>query len=58
MLQYIGHGLRLLKPNSWTYNSIEVSGHNLESSQTLRFPYTIFTLQTNFKRILLKGERE
>ncbi len=23
-----------LKPNSWTYNHVEVSGHNLESSQT------------------------
>jgi len=23
-----------LKPNSWTYISVEVSGHNLESSQT------------------------
>ncbi len=26
-----------LKPNSWTYNFIEVSGHNLESSQTWGF---------------------
>ncbi len=25
------------KPNSWTYNFIEVSGHNLESSQTWGF---------------------
>ncbi len=25
------------KPNSWTYNFVEVSGHNLESSQTLGF---------------------
>ncbi len=24
----------VLKPNSWTYNFVEVSGHNLESSQT------------------------
>ncbi len=24
----------ILKPNSWTYNLAEVSGHNLESSQT------------------------
>ncbi len=23
-----------LKPNSWTYNFVEVSGHNLESSKT------------------------
>ncbi len=26
-----------LKPNSWTYNSVEVSRHNLESSQTWGF---------------------
>ncbi len=26
-----------LKPNSWTYNFVEVSGHNLESSQTWGF---------------------
>jgi hypothetical protein len=25
------------KPNSWTYNFVEVSGHHLESSQTWRF---------------------
>ncbi len=25
------------KPNSWTYNFVEVSGHNLESSQTWGF---------------------
>jgi hypothetical protein len=28
---------RLLKPNSRSYNFVEVSGHNLESSQTLDF---------------------
>jgi hypothetical protein len=39
----------ILKPNSWTFNFVEVSGHNLESSQALRFPYTMFTLQTSFK---------
>ncbi len=27
-----------LKPNSWTYNFVEVSGHNFESSQTWGFP--------------------
>ena len=27
----------LLKPNSWTYNFVEVSGHNFESSQTWGF---------------------
>jgi hypothetical protein len=26
-----------LKPNSWTYNIVEVSGHNLDSSQTWGF---------------------
>ncbi len=26
-----------LKPNSWTYKIVEVSGHNLESSQTWGF---------------------
>ncbi len=29
--------LVLLKPNSWTYNFVEVSGHNLERSQTRGF---------------------
>jgi hypothetical protein len=36
-----------LKPNSWKYTLVEVSGHNLEFSG-LRFPHTMFTLQTNF----------
>ncbi len=27
----------VLKPNSWTHNLVEVSGHNLESSQTWGF---------------------
>ncbi len=27
------------KPNSWTYNFVEVSGHNLESSQAWGFLY-------------------
>ncbi len=31
------HNMRNQKPNSWTYNFIEVSGHNLESSQTWGF---------------------
>ncbi len=26
--------LSVLKPNSWSYNFVEVSGHNLDSSQT------------------------
>ncbi len=48
------------KSNSWTYNFVEVSGHNLESSEfsDLRFPYTMFTLQTSFKTLLLKRGRE
>ncbi len=29
------------KPNSWTYNFVEVSGHNLESSHTLGFFCTL-----------------
>jgi hypothetical protein len=33
------------------HNFIEVSGHNLESSQT----YATFTLQTSFKPLLLGG---
>jgi hypothetical protein len=31
----------VLKPTSWMYSLVEVSGHNLESSD-LRFPYTMF----------------
>ncbi len=29
----------LQTPNSWTYNFVEVSAHNIESSQNLRLPY-------------------
>jgi hypothetical protein len=29
--------------------------HNLESSQTLRFPFKMFTLQTSFKSLLIGG---
>jgi hypothetical protein len=43
-----------LKPNSWTYNFVEVSGHNLESSQTWGFCVTCCTLQTSFKPFFLK----
>ena len=47
------------KPNSWTYNFAEVSGHNLESSQTWCFHIpTMFVLQTSFKPHLLKGGGE
>jgi hypothetical protein len=31
------HHCHNLKPNSWTYSFFEVSGHNLESSQTWGF---------------------
>ena len=48
------NSIGLLKQNLWTYNFVEVSGHNLESSQTLRFLSTMFTLQTSFKPLLLK----
>jgi hypothetical protein len=37
------------------YDFVEVSEHNIESSQNLRLPYTMFTLQTSFKTLLLKG---
>ncbi len=32
-----------------TYKFVEVFGHNLESSQNLRFPYTIFTTTIQFQ---------
>ncbi len=35
-----------MKPNSWTYNFLEVSGHNLENSQTLLYIANQF--QTTF----------
>ncbi len=47
----------ILEPNSWTYNFVEVLGHNLESwvrFLRLRFPYTMSSLQTSFKRLFLK----
>jgi hypothetical protein len=44
-----------LKPNLWTYIFVEFSGHNLDSSQALRIPYTVFTLITSFNPLLLKG---
>ncbi len=47
------HGPYVLKPNSLAYNFVEVSGHNQFSD--LRFPYTMFTLQTSFKLLLLGG---
>ncbi len=34
----------LLKPNSWAYNFVEVSGRNLESSQTFLFFFFFFFL--------------
>ncbi len=43
----------LQKPNSWTYNFVEVSGHNLESSQTWGFhiqclQYTPVSISNHF----------
>ncbi len=44
------------KPNSWTYNFVEVSGHNLESSETWSFPLQwMFKLQNSSKPLSLKG---
>ncbi len=43
-------------PKSRTYNFVEVSGQSWEFSD-LRFPYTMFTSQTSFNPLLLKGGR-
>ncbi len=58
----IGVYRKVVKPNSWKYNFVEVSGHNIESSQTWGFCIqytlhyiTIFTLQTSFKRLCWGG---
>ncbi len=37
-------GIPIQKPNSWTYNFLEVSEHNLESSKTWRFLYGVWFL--------------
>ncbi len=50
--QYFKVILQLPKPNSWTYNVVEVSVHNLESSQVSVYNVE---LQTSFKPLLLKG---
>ncbi len=47
-----------LKPFSWTYNFVEVSGrHKLEKSQTWGFHilYNVFTLQTSFEPLCSRG---
>jgi hypothetical protein len=50
---HLSSGYALLqKPNSWTDNFVEF---NIESSETWGFRYTMFTLQTSFKPLLLKG---
>jgi hypothetical protein len=36
------------------FMNVEVSVHNLETSQTFEFPYTVITLQTSFKPLLLQ----
>ncbi len=41
------------KPNTWRNYFVEVSKHKLESRYSnLRFPYTMFTLQTSFNPLL------
>jgi hypothetical protein len=43
-----------LKPNSWTYNFVEVSGHTLESSQTCGSVYNVYItnqFQTTFTQV-------
>jgi hypothetical protein len=48
------HGIiQIQKLNSWTYNFVEVSGHNLESSQTWCFhlQYNVY-IKTRFKPLL------
>ncbi len=54
-LSYTYRILHLLKPNSWAKNFVEVSGHNLRSSQTWDFRIQCLHLQTSFKPILLGG---
>ncbi len=46
----LGH-LNPLKPNSWTYNFVEASGHNLERTQTWGFRIQCFQK----KPFLLQG---
>ncbi len=47
------------KPNSWAYNFIEVSGHNLESSQTWGFSILYNVYITNqFQATFAHGGRE
>ncbi len=42
--------IRHLKPHSWMYNFVEVSGHEFSD---LWFPYAMFKLQNSFKQFLL-----
>jgi hypothetical protein len=48
----------VLKPNSWTYNFVEVSGHNLESSQTWDFRIQCLHYKPVWKPTLLNREGE
>ncbi len=43
------------RPNSWKYNLVEVSGHNLESSQTWSF-YLRFWLSTKFSSTVINKQ--
>ncbi len=45
------------KSNSWTYNVVEVSGHNFVRSQTWGSVNHVYTLEGSFKPLFLKGER-
>ncbi len=57
-LKYTSPQLFLIvqKPNSWEYNFVEVSGHNLERSQTYGFPYTVqFGKKKTFVQITSKN---
>ncbi len=45
------------KPDSWTYNFVEVSGHNLESSQTWGFRIQCLHYKPVPNSLLLRGGR-
>ncbi len=46
------------KPNSWMYNFVEVSGHNLESSQTWDFRLQCLHYKPVSNHFCSKGEGE
>ena len=55
ILWYVSGGLAVAsqKPKSWMYNFVEV--FDFWQFSDLRFPYTMFTLHTSFKPLLLKA---